>query len=66
MKFAYFSRKKINKKQSRKVFLKILQVLQENTCAGAFLNKVECWRPAIVFKKRLGHRCFYVNFANIL
>lgn len=65
MKFAYFLRKKINKKQSRKEFLKISQVLQENTCAGA-LNKVECWRPAIVFKKRLGHRCFYVNFANIL
>ena len=66
MKFAYFLRKKINKKQSRKVFLKISQVLQENTCAGTLLNKVECWRPAIVFQERLGHRCFYVNFANIL
>ena len=66
MKFAYFLRKKINKKQSRKEFLKISQVLLENTYARAFLNKVECWRSAIVFKKGLGHRCFYVNFANIL
>ena len=42
------------------MFLKISQNSQENTCARVcfFL------RPATLFKKRLWHRCFPVNFVN--
>ena len=46
------------------VFLKILQNSQESTCARvSFLIKLQL--PAL-FKKRLWHRCFPVNFAKFL
>ena len=47
----------------KKVFLKISQNSQENTCARvSFLIK---WQtpPATLLKRRLWHRCFPVNFA---
>ena len=44
----------------KKVFLKISQNSQENTCARKRL------RPATLLKKRPWHRCFPVNFVKIL
>ena len=47
----------------KKVFFKISQNSQENTCIGvSFLKKIAAWRPAALLKKRLKHRCFPVNF----
>ena len=49
-----------------KVFLEILQNLQENTCASAsFLIKLQAEACNFV-KNRLWHRCFLVNFAKFL
>ena len=45
-----------------KVFLKILQISQENTCVGMLLTKF----VKSFIKKRLQHRCFPVNFAKFL
>ena len=53
-------------KQLMEAFLKISQNSQENTCASLFLNKVAVPRAATLFKKRLQHRCFPVNFVNFL
>ena len=50
----------------KKVFLKISQNSQENTCARVFFNKGAGLRPATLFKKGLWHRCFSVNFAKFL
>ena len=50
----------------KKEFLEISQNPQESTCASLFLNKVAGLRFAILFKKRLWHRCFPVNFAEFL
>ena len=53
----------------KKVFLKISQNSQENTCARvSFLIKSQTLglRPATVLKKRLWYRCFPVNFAEFL
>ena len=46
----------------KKVFIKMLQNAQENTCTRVFF---ECCRlrSAILLKKRPWHRCFPVNFA---
>ena len=44
----------------KKVFLKILQNSQENSCARV------SGHPATLLKKRLWHRCFPVNFAKII
>ena len=33
-------------------------------CWSIFLNKVEGLSPAILFIKRIQHRCFRINFAN--
>ena len=38
---------------SKKVFLKICQNSQENTCVGIFFNKVAGLRSATLLKKRL-------------
>ena len=44
---------------TRKLFLKISQDSQENTCVGAsFLIKMQGFRPPNFIKKRLEHRCF--------
>ena len=51
----------------KKVFLEILQNLQENTCARvSFFTKVAGLRAVNLLKKRLRHRCFPVNFAKLL
>ena len=53
----------------KKVFLKISQNSQENTCARvSFLIKLQAsgLRPATLLKKRLRHRCFPVNFVKFL
>ena len=44
----------------KKVFLKISQISQENTCVGV------SFRPATLFKKRLQHWCFPVKFPKFL
>ena len=46
----------------KKVFLKILQISQENTCVRVFL--IKCVKNFV--KKRLQHRCFPVKFAEFL
>ena len=54
----------------KKVFVKISQNSQENTCARvSYLMKLQAvagLRPATLLKKRLWHRCFPVNFAKSL
>ena len=55
------SHKSIMKRKcsTRKLFLKISQDSQENTCVGAsFLIKMQGFRPPNFIKKRLEHRCF--------
>ena len=50
------------------MFLEISQNSQENTCARvSFLIKLKALglRPATLFKKRLCHKCFPVNFCEI-
>ena len=50
-----------------KLFLKISQNSQKNTCATvSFLNKVVRLRLTTLSKKRLWHRCFPVNFDKFL
>ena len=44
----------------KKVFLRISQNSQENTCA-----RVSGLRPATLLKKRLWHRCFPANFVKL-
>ena len=50
----------------KKVFLKVLLNLQNNTCVGVFFNKVPGLMPATLLKKRLRHMCFRMNFAKFL
>ena len=51
----------------KKVFLKILQNSQENTCARvSFSEKLADRGPATVLKKRLWHKSFPVNFVKFL
>ena len=46
----------------KKVFLEILQNLQENTCALVSFLKTLQTQPATLLKKRLWYNCFPVNF----
>ena len=50
----------------KKVFLKIFQNAQENTCVGVCYNPVTNLRPATLLKERLQRRCCPVNFAKFL
>ena len=51
----------------RKVFLKISQNSQQNTCARvSFLNKVAGPRPATLLKKGVWRKCFPLNLAKFL
>ena len=51
----------------KKVFLKISQNSQENTCARAlFFNEVADFRPVTLLKKWLWHMCFPVTFEKFL
>ena len=47
---------------SKNVFLKVLQISQENTCVGVFLIKF----VKNFVKKRLQHNCFPVKFGKFL
>ena len=55
-----FSEAVVGRCSVKKVFLKISQNSQENTCARKRL------RPATLLKKRTWHRCFPVNFVKFL
>ena len=48
---------------SRKLFLKILEYSQENTCVGGIFNSVAGLKTCNFIKKRLQHRHFPVNIA---
>ena len=48
------------------MYFKILQYSEENTCVGAFLNKVVGPKACDVIKKRFQHRRFPVNVAKLL
>ena len=53
----------------KRLVLKSSQNLQENTCAwvsSLFFNKVAGLNPVILFRMKLRHRCFFVNFAKFL
>ena len=51
----------------RKVVLtNFAKLTGKHLCQSLFLNKVTGHRPAILFKKRLWHRSFPVNFAKFL
>ena len=51
----------------KKIFLKISQNSQENTCTRAsFFKKVAGLRPATLLQKRLWYRCFPMNFEKFL
>ena len=47
---------------SKNVFLKVLQISQENTCVGVFLIKF----VKNYVKKRLQHKCFPAKFTKFL
>ena len=47
--------------------LRNFENLQENTCVRvSFFNKVAGLRPATLWKKKLWHRCFPVNYVRFL
>ena len=48
------------------VFRNLPKFTGKHLCQSLFFNKVAGLRPAIIFKKRLWHRCFPVNFVNFL
>ena len=51
----------------KKLYLKVLQNSQKKCCVGvSFFNNVAGLRPANLLQKRLGHKCFPVNFAKFL
>ena len=51
----------------KKVFLRISQISQENTCARvSFFKKVAGLRPVTLLKKRLWHRFFPENFGKFV
>ena len=61
-----------NQKQPPEVFYKkgalknFAKFTGNHLCQSLFFNKVAGLRPATLFKKRLCHRCFPVNFAQFL
>ena len=59
--FTYSELVSARKKQPPEVFLKILQISQENTCVGVSLQA--CFN---FIKKKLEHRCFPMNNAKFL
>ena len=51
---------------SKKLFVKISQYSQENTCAKSLLNKVAGHKVCNFIKKRLQHRFFSINIGKFL
>ena len=57
----------VRRSSVKKLFLEVSQNSQEKTpVSESFFNKVASLRTATLFKKRLWHRCFPVNFAIFL
>ena len=50
----------------KKLFLKLSQYSQENSCVGIFFNKVSGLQAFNFIKKRLQHWCISVNIAKFL
>ena len=48
------------------VLRNFVKFIGEHLCERLFLNKVAGLKPATLLKKRLWHRCFYMNFATFL
>ena len=57
---------KIQKQLSGGVFRNFAKFTGKHLCQSLFFIKVAGLRPVTILKKRLWHRCFLVNFANIL
>ena len=53
-------------KQSPELLLKILQILQENTCVGSLFYKVASLQACSAIKNRLLYRSFPVKFEKLL
>ena len=63
----YNSKAVARRNSTKKMFLEILQTLQEDICVKvSFFNKTAGLRPATLLKIRLWHRRFPVNFARFL
>ena len=63
----HFTQASVRVCSTKKVFLKIWENLQENTCARVFfLEKIAHHQACKFIKKRLQHRYFNVNFAKLL
>ena len=60
----HFAEAVVQKCSVKKVFLEILQNLQENTCQSLFLNKVAGLRSTTLFKKKLA-QVFSCGFCKI-
>ena len=54
------------KQSSRGVLENFTKFTGKHLCQSLFFNKIAGLKPATLLKKRLWHRCFSVNFANIL
>ena len=51
----------------KKVVLRnVTKFTGKHLCQSLFFNKIAGLRPATLFKKRLWHKCFPVNFARFL
>ena len=48
----------------KKVFLKILQASQDNTCVGVFFNKVAALQPTSFLKKDSNKNAFLLSLLN--
>ena len=53
-------------KKPQKAVLIFFSNCQENICAVIFFNKVASFKHATLLKKKPWHRCFPLNFANVL
>lgn len=53
-------------KKPQKVVLIFFSNCQENICAVIFFNKAANFKHATLLKKKPWHRCFPLNFANVL
>ena len=50
----------------KSVLKNFTKVIGKHLCQSLFFNKVAVLRPATLFKKRLWHKCFPVNFVKFL
>ena len=56
--FCSYSKAVTRDVMQKKLFLKISQYSQENTCVGVFFNKVTGLQDSNLIRKRLQHICF--------